>query len=199
CVAHPWGRYVFFTVAALLWVSTSGFIFIEGEGLLFFSLGVWIQKTGFDVEKPSLSLSPKLWSIVFVTAAIIKTYLAFEGQQIVGDAVYPIITLLHKLTVVSGLIACWFGFNWLVTRLMQNKTWVWLSGFSFLIYTLHAPLVEILINPIFDLLDGIPAFRMIGFVGLPVVLIAFCVAVGALLRAAAPRLYGWLTGGRGLT
>ncbi|MFM8741899.1 MAG: hypothetical protein ACKODM_01040, partial [Cytophagales bacterium] len=76
--------------------------------------------------------------------------------------------------------------------------WVWLSGFSFIIYTLHAPLVAILINVSFDWLQGIDGFRMIGFVCLPMLLIAVCVVLGAVLRKAAPRLYGLLTGGRGL-
>lgn len=198
CVTHRWGRPIFFAFAVLLWLATFGIVFIEGEGLLFFSLGVWMQKTGFNVEKPSSLLSPKIWSAVFVAAATGKTYLAFEGQQLIGDAVFPIITLLHKLTVFSGLVSCWFGLDWLVRRLMQNKVWVWLSGFSFIIYTLHAPLVAILINVSFDWLQGIFGFRMIGFVCLPLLLIVFCVVLGAVMRAAAPRVYGLLTGGRGL-
>lgn len=198
CVTHRWGRPIFFAFAVLLWLATFGIVFVEGEGLLFFSLGVWMQKTGFNVEKPSSLLSPKIWSVVFVAVATIKTYLAFEGQKLIGDAVFPIITLLHKVTVFSGLVACWFGLDWLVTQLMRKKVWVWLSGFSFIIYTLHAPLVAILINVSFDWLQGIDGFRMIGFVCLPMLLIAVCVVLGAVLRKAAPRLYGLLTGGRGL-
>lgn len=198
CVTHRWGRPIFFVFAVLLWLATFGIVFIEGEGLLFFSLGVWMQKTGFNLERASSALSPKIWSVVFVAVAIVKTYLAFQGQKLIGDTVFPIITLLHKVTVFSGLVACWFGLDWLVTQLMHKKVCVWLSGFSFIIYTLHAPLVAILINVSFDWLQGIHGFRMIGFVCLPLLLIAVCVGLGAVLRKAAPGLYGLLTGWRGL-
>lgn len=44
CVTHPVARWIFFTVAVLMWLGTMGFVIFEGEGLLFFSLGIWIQK-----------------------------------------------------------------------------------------------------------------------------------------------------------
>mgnify|MGYP000523530522 CR=1 FL=1 len=38
-------------MALLMWLGTMGFVFFEGEGLLFFSLGVWMQKAGFNIEE----------------------------------------------------------------------------------------------------------------------------------------------------
>jgi hypothetical protein len=36
----------------LLWLATFGAGFFEGEGLLFFSFAVWMQKTNFNIETP---------------------------------------------------------------------------------------------------------------------------------------------------
>jgi fucose 4-O-acetylase-like acetyltransferase len=198
CVIHKKGKWIFFALAFLFWLSTGGLILIEGEGLLFFSLGVWMQKTNFSIETPASWLNPLRWGIAFIALAIIKTILAFQGQVWIGNAVYPIIILLHKAVVFSGLVACWFGLDGLV-RWCMNKNWfVWLSAFSFFIYALHAPWVAIAINGAFEVLQPMLGYRMITFVTLPLAIIAFSILVGALLRKTIPKVYSILTGGRGM-
>lgn len=198
CVLHPKAKVIFFSIAILLWLSTFGMVFVEGEGLLFFSLGVWMQKSNFNIEKPSAFLQPKIWSIVFILSAAIKTHLAFNGVDSIGNATYPIITLLHKLTIASGLVVCWFGLDKFVSFLMTKSWWTWLSGFSFIIYAVHAPLVAILINGMFDWLDFMPGYRLKTFILLPLLIILGCIVLGAALRAVSPKTYSLLTGGRGL-
>ncbi len=198
CVIHRKGRWVYFSVAFLFWLSTGGLVLIEGEGLLFFSLGVWMQKSNFSIDVPSRWLRPLYWSIVFVLLAFIKTWLAFHGIAWMGNAVYPTLTLLHKIVVLSGLIACWFGFDGLV-RLSMSKPWfVWLSAFSFFIYALHAPWVAIFIDGVFELLQPMLGYRIVTFIVLPLAIIAFCIMLGSLLRRITPKTYSFLTGGRGI-
>lgn len=191
-------RYVFFSFAVLLWLASFDVILLEGEGLLFFSLGVWIQKTGFCIESPKPWLNPIGWFSAFVGLAVIKTWLAFAGQPLLGDGVYPLMTLLHKGTVISGLIACWYGSDAIVRWCMARPWFVWLSAFSFMIYALHAPLVAYLIDPTIAALQPLPAARLLAFILLPLAIIAFCVATGAALRRITPGFYGLLTGGRGM-
>ncbi|MBK7030110.1 MAG: acyltransferase family protein [Bacteroidales bacterium] len=87
-IAYPWikkvvldstGRWIFFSIAAFLWLATFGLFFFEGEGLLFFSLGVWMQKTEFSIDHAPKWLKPLPWGLAFVGLAAIKTVLAFEG------------------------------------------------------------------------------------------------------------------------
>jgi len=191
-------RYMFFSVAVLFWLGTVGLVFVEGEGLLFFALGVWIQKAGFSIESPRPWLNPTGWFIAFVGLATLKTWLAFRGQPLMGDSVYPLITLLHKGTVISGLIACWYGGDDIVRWCMARPWFVWLSAFSFMIYALHAPLVAYLIDPAIAALQPMPSARLLAFILLPLAVIALCVATGAALRRVTPGLYGLLTGGRGM-
>jgi fucose 4-O-acetylase-like acetyltransferase len=198
CVMHQHVRWVYFGFATLFWLATAGLVLIEGEGLLFFSLGVWMQKTDFSITVPPRWLQPLSWSIVFISLAILKTMLALKGQSWMGNAVYPTITLLHKLTVVSGLIACWYGLDKVVSWCMSRTWFVWLSSFSFIIYAVHAPLVAILINGMFNLLHYMEGYRMVTFVVLPTVIIAVSVFIGFIGRALAPKFYSLLTGGRGM-
>ncbi len=197
-VLHERGRWIFFSIAALMWVATAGLVFVEGEGLLFFSLGVWMQKTDFNIAAPNTRLRPRTWGVLFLAVAFTKTYLAFEGYALVGNAVYPIITLLHKFTVLSGLVTCWYGLDFVVQWCMDRQWFVWLTSFSFIIYALHAPFVAIFIDAALDALYPLEATRSIAFVLLPLSIITLCISIGVLIRNALPKLYSLLTGGRGM-
>ena len=198
CILNRTGRWIFFGFAILIWIGTMGFVIIEGEGLLFFSLGVWIQKSGFNIEHPSGWLKPGIWGILFVSLAAIKTYLALTAASYLGQAIFPVLTLIHKIMVMSGLIACWYGLDPLV-RLCMNKQWfIWLSAFSFMIYAMHAPLVAFCIDPILTLLGSMPGSGLLAFVLLPAIIIIICIGSGLLLRSLVPKIYMVLTGGRGM-
>lgn len=199
-LAYPWIRAavlraprVTFSVFTLLWLATFGAFFIEGEGLLFFSLGVWLSKTGRDIDaRPTwLRIGPA--AVVWVALAVIKTWMAFQGDPRWG----PAMTLLHKAVVAGGMLVMWYGIDPAVRVLMRQRWFVWLTGFAFMIYALHVPLINYAMIWIFPKVSHVPHYRLWVFVLLPTVVTAFCVAVGAALRFATPRVYGVLTGGRG--
>jgi fucose 4-O-acetylase-like acetyltransferase len=206
-IAYPWlrnwvsnkkGRWIFFPVAIFLWLTNFGIPFFEGEGLLFFSLGIWMQKTGYNIQSPNKWLKPLPWMLLFVIIAAIKTWLAFKGEAYLGKAIIPVLLFLHKLVVFSGLVAAWFGCDALVKKFMQYQWFVWLSGFSFIIYALHTPLLFYANATLFPLVEHIANYRIAVFMLLPVLIIIFCIATGALLRRVLPKFYSILTGGRGL-
>lgn len=198
CILHPIARPVYFFIVTVLWIISFDILFVEGEGLLFFSLGIWLQKKQFDIEKPGPRFNPLIWGIVFISLAILKTWFAFKGQAIMGEVVFDVLAVLHKLVGFSGLIACWYGLDFLVKRCMDKKWFIWLSAFSFIIYVLHAPIVTFSINGMLTWLHPFAAYRSMAFVLLPVTIIIFCIIVGILLRNVAPKSYRLLTGGRGL-
>jgi len=198
CVLHHTGKWIFFSVALLMWLGTMGFVFFEGEGLLFFSLGVWMQKTDFGIDLPRPIFRPLWWGIAFVVLAALKTALAFQGQSFLGIAITPVLIILHKSVILSGLIACWFGLDPLVRWCMERRWFSWLSAFAFIIYAMHAPLVAYLINPALALLALLPGTHLLAFVLLPLTIITLAIITGAILRWISPKVYGLLTGGRGL-
>jgi fucose 4-O-acetylase-like acetyltransferase len=188
---------VFFLLVTLFWISNIDFLFLEGEGLFFFSLGIWIQKRNFNIRVPDKWLQPLPWAAVFIILVAFKTILAFNGYFIMGDKVFPLLLVLHKMVVFSGFITAWFGSDRLVKWCMDKRWFVWLSAFSFVIYGLHAPLVAYAINAIFPLVHNVPEFRILTYLFLPIGLIIFCVGMGILARTLLPKFYALATGGRG--
>lgn len=196
CVLHRVGRWIFFSLAILLWISTTGFIIVEGEGLLFFSLGIWMQKTNFNIDTPANWCRPWVWGLILLLASVSKTLLAFIVPI---HPVEPVLLLLHKLTVLSGLIAAWYGCNALVRYCMRQQWFVWLTAFAFMIYVLHAPAVVYANKALYLYLNGWHGYRLISFVLLPLALIACCIFIGAVLRKLLPAVYAFMTGGRGMS
>jgi fucose 4-O-acetylase-like acetyltransferase len=186
---------IFFIVALLLWIATAGFIIVEGEGLLFFSLGIWMQKTNFNVIQPGKWLNPKLWFIIFISLSIIKTWLAFNAHF---KGIIPILLIMHKIVVASGLICAWYGCDKLVKFCMNRRWFQWLTAFSFFIYVLHAPLIVYATKAVFLQFNNWPVYRAITFILLPSLLVVLSILKGAFLRRFFPAIYSFLTGSRGL-
>jgi len=61
-----------------------------------------------------------------------------------------------------------------------------------------SPLVAYAIEALVQLVRHVPECRLLSFILLPLILIAFAVGTGALMRRVMPGVYGILTGGRGM-
>jgi membrane-bound acyltransferase YfiQ involved in biofilm formation len=180
-----------------MWLLTIGLFYIEGEGLFFFTIGIWLCKRNKSIEQKPKWVNISLWTIIFITTAAVKTFLAFRGFGLIGELVFPLLLLLHKLTIFSGLVVVWYGCDWLVKFFMNRKWFIQLSAYSFIIYALHVPLITYLIDPTLSLFSGIEHHRLLTFILLPMAIICFCIAVGWTMRKTVPKVYGVLTGGRG--
>jgi len=198
CVLNRKAKWVFFSIVTLLWLTTFGTPLLEGEGLLFFSLGVLFQKKNFNLEESNTTVNAYWVTLAFVLVAAGKTFLAFRGYALIGNAVYPTITFLHKAVIALGLLSAWYASNGLVKWFMARRWFIWLSYFSFIIYALHAPIVAFAIDGMFQWLQPFQYYRALTFMLLPLLVIAVCVIVGATLRRLTPSLYAILTGSRGI-
>lgn len=198
CIIHKQVKFIFFGVLIFLWFNTFNTLYIEGEGLLFFSLGIWMQKTNFNIETPPRFLNPLLWSIVFIIVCSVKTILAFNGYLYFNNRLSIILTIMQKITIFSGLVTVWYGSTKLAMWFMSNKWFIRLSSFSFIIYVMHAPAIAIGISCFFAILNYVHGYRMITYIVLPIAMIAISIAVGSVMRKFFPRFYAILTGGRGL-
>jgi fucose 4-O-acetylase-like acetyltransferase len=185
-----------FTVFTFFWITTFGITLFEGEGLLFFTLGVWLCKHQKNIQSPPRWLNLPVFTGAFLIVATIKTCLAFSVNEM-NVGYFLLMSLLHKTTIFSGLLVVWFGCDSVVKSLMDKKWFVHMSAFAFIIYALHVPIITYLIDPTFHLLNGFAHYRLVTFIFLPLIIIAFCIATGYLLRKTLPQAYAVLTGGRG--
>lgn len=191
------GALIWFLIIGFFWLVTANVYFLEGEGLFFFSLGIWLQKKHHWVEvKPKWIYLPAVW-IVFIGSTFAKSYLAFNFSGM-SESSFWVLSVLHKTAVLTGLIAVWYGLDSWV-RWFQQKPWlVWMSGFSFIIYALHNPLVNFLMRMSTQFTQSFTYHRLFNFLVIPTMVILICIAVGAIFRSLLPKWYAISTGDRGL-
>ncbi|RAK68026.1 acyltransferase family protein [Hymenobacter edaphi] len=197
-LAYPALRWVlsraagaYFAVAALLWLLDINVLLIEGTGLLFFGLGVWLRRRDQEVLLQPRWFRLLPFAVLWLGLVGLKTWLAFHYAH---PPFIPM-TLLHRAAELLGVLVMWFGSNAAVRASMRRPWFVWLTGFSFMIYALHVPLVNYATEAV---LGRWPEQQMLTFLLLPLAVVALAVLLGAGLRRVAPAAYGVLTGGRGL-
>ena len=186
----------FFAVCFLVWAFELSFFVLDGRGLFFFSLGIWIQKINLNLEKKPEWLSMYISWLLFAGCSVIKTFMAFELEPN-SWITYWALNALHAVSVLSGIVAVWFSTDRLVKWCMRRHWFVWISAFSFFIFGLHAPLVVYLTRLSFIYFSDIPNYRLLTYLLIPTLVFGFCLLMGALVRKVLPRFYSWATGGRG--
>ena len=203
-IAYPAIRYcvinypkTWFVCMLLFWISTINLFLIEGTGLLFFSLGIWLQKTNFDIEKQPTYLSNTIIIILFISTAFIKTYLAFLGYSFFAGHNGLLIGILHKICELTGFIGIWYGMDKVVRICAKNTLVQYLQPFTFIIYAMHVPILYYVMYIGNAFLANWQYHRIFTFLCIPLVVILFSIICGIILRKIVPTLYGFLTGGRG--
>jgi hypothetical protein len=192
-IRYPAG---WFSLAFLFWHTIFSFVFIDGLGLFFFSLGVWTCKHSYPIHKKPAWFSYYLSWLFFLGISVIKTFMAFELEP-GNPATTYILYALHDISIASGILAIWFGGDEIVKWFMNKKWFAWASTFSFIIFALHVPLIHYTTRLAFIYWRNIPNYRLLTYIVVPIVILLLCFVVGTLLRSIFPRFYRLATGGRG--
>lgn len=188
--------YIWLPLVGFLWYIHFNAGLAEGQGLLFFSLGVWIEKRNISIEKPPAWLSIGHAWIFFIGVCIVKTFMAFELDP-AEMSTYFILLTLYQLSIPAGIVAIWFSADKLVQWSMNKKWFQRAAGYSFFLYGMHIPLLAYVMQAAVMYLDKIPEYRLLTYIFVPAMVALFCIAVGMLLKKTMPKVYAVVTGGRG--
>lgn len=180
----------------LIWMVSFQIFIFDGQGLFFFSVGIWAQKKGVFLEKRPEWISTGIFLILFIGLSIIKTFMAFELEPNTGTT-FITLMLLHRASVICGMIAIWYGIDPIIKKTVQQKWFLQISNYSFFIFALHVPLLPYLMKMVILATEGIWLNRLLSYLFVPLVVILFCVLVGSIVKQYFPRAYLLLTGGRG--
>lgn len=178
--------FVFFGLA---WLLSLGAFFLEGEGLLFFSLGIWLQKRGFSSGGVShLVHKLRLWWWLPVLL-LVKTWYSFQEYPI------PIGYFLHKAVQPLLVLAVWDLYDRVFTSpgtSFLDK----LSPYNFYIYGFHVPILYFATDLVLSILGREDYIRGAVYIFLPLVVMAIAWALGAILKQLYLPAFKLFTGGR---
>jgi fucose 4-O-acetylase-like acetyltransferase len=195
--------YIWLPLTFFYFLSLFQLSFLGSRGLFFFSLGVWIQKKNFDIEKEPSWFSPGLIFILFTGLSVVKTFMAFEldpyefrtATRLNTTAV--ILALLHQFAILAGILAMWFGADRVMHWFLKQKWFQHASGYSFFIFGMHVPLLPYAMTWALSVFSFLPDYRLFCYLVIPLAVLALATVTGALLKRYTPVFYRILTGGRG--
>lgn len=188
---------IWFSVMFILMVMIFQFYVIDGQGMFFFTLGIWLNKQHYPIDRKPAWFSAYLYWLIFLGLVVIKSFMAFEFETH-NLITYWSMMLIHFLAIMAGVVAVWYSGDKVVKWCMGHKWFVWAASFSFIIFGLHVPLLNYIMALSHMYLHNIPHYRIISFIIIPTSMVLLCIGVGALLRSVIPRFYGIATGGRGI-
>lgn len=191
-----WPR-AFFTVAVLYWLPGSGPSLFDSEGLLFYAFGVWLAVRDVDVVAKPAWVRVRLFGVLWLLLCAVRTWMAFAFHEYSTSITTPML-LMYRASEVLGLLTVWYGLDGLAQQAMRRAWFRWLTGFSFIIYALHVPLLNYATEAALALGASVPLINWWTYVFVPLAVCALAVLVGAALRRVSPPVYSVLTGGRGL-
>lgn len=180
----------------LLWLFLFRFLFFEGQGMLFFSLGIWLYKYNYPIDKKPGWYSRYLSWLCFIGLSVIKTFMAFEFEAYT-PASKAVFVLMYVAVVIAGVLAIWYSGDFVVRFFMQRKWFTWALAFSFVIFGLHIPVLAYAMRLAYFYFPGFPYQRLATYILVPTLVLLFCIGVGALFRKLWPAGYRVATGGRG--
>jgi len=189
--------FIWFSILFILMLLLFQFLVIDAQGMFFFTLGIWLRKTNYPIDRKPVWFSTYLYWLIFIGLVIIKTFMAFEFESHVLVTYYTMMTL-HFCAVIAGVVAVWFSGDFIVRWCMNKKWFVWACSFSFIIFGLHVPLLNYVMRIAYMYGHNIPNYRLVSFILIPTLVLFFCIGVGALLRKTLPKFYSIATGGRGI-
>lgn len=179
----------------ILWVIQFRALTFEGNGIFFFSLGIWINKSHYPLDKKPEWFSAYLAWVCFIGFGIIKSFMAFELEPSLTTK--SALIALYAATVIAGLLAVWFSLDDVVKWFMQRKWFLWLTAFAFVIYGMHVPVIEYLTIFLYRYIHHLTNYRLIVYLTAPAITLSICIITGVLLRKLSPKFYRLATGGRG--
>lgn len=200
---YPFIRYcvqkaplIWLVLTLLIWMVSLQIFIFDGQGLFFFSIGVLAQKRGVFLEKRPEWLSTGIFFILFIGISIIKTFMAFELEPNTGATFFSLM-ILHRVAIICGMIAIWYGIDPVVKKIVQQKWFLQISNYSFFIFALHVPLLPYFMKFVIRSTEGIWLNRLLSYLFVPLVVMLFCVMAGSMVKKYFPKTYLVLTGGRG--
>jgi len=159
---------------------------VSMPGLFFFMLGSYLAlRKPLDLERDMAG--SKALAAVWLGLLAVKTYLEiYQGRES---------TILAQVSIALGVVALWTNYRSLQPAL-EGRVGIWLTQFTFFVYAGHEPLLTIL-KKLFVRLFGLgPWSQLLAFFLLPVLAIAVCVSVAAVMKRFFRPVYLVMTGGR---
>jgi peptidoglycan/LPS O-acetylase OafA/YrhL len=166
--------------------SRQSWAVVSMMGLFFFTLGAYlaiVRPWLVEAEMPGKRLLLFTWFCLIVINIYLKAYYGKEFQ------------IYEKVFYTIGVPALWYNYD-LMQKILESRSWLWLSQFSFFVYIAHYPASRYMTGLLILKIGRTPNELFLYFFISPLVMIASCVAGALFLKLFMRPLYLLLSGNR---
>lgn len=172
-------------VVLWLFVESTHVFFMDMQSICFWGLGCFFAVSGITLSSLDRYKIPLAISYpILVIASCLMRY----GSE------YPLM-IVQRTGFLVG-IAFWFVFTTKIKGERIRRILLFISGYSFSIYLFHEMNLFVLRKLLTKVLPHTSFFAAFLYLGMPVIIISFCLVLSRLLERFTPRLYALVTGGR---
>lgn len=182
-------KYFALALVVIIWFLDLNLIVFGNESLFFFVLGSFISIHKNEILNIKFSNKALPYTLIWIAVLLFKTALIHYRYE---EAF--VISFLHKVSVLIGILAVWSLYDSLINGGM--KTDIKALKYSFFIYVFHEPMLQFLKKILFYLTYKNELISLIIYIVAPIITILICIIVGFILRLAAPKFYLFICGGR---
>lgn len=179
-----WGLLI---LVLLLWLCDFESFNNALEALLFFLTGSYIalysKSTTTYIGKQRTVYFLFLWAL-FLLAKI--GFLYFNASTI-------LVTLLNKISILTGIIAVWNSYDYFSNDKQSNSSWY---GITFFIYAFHEPVLTFFKKGLFFALGTSESQYFLVYFVAPILTIGLSYVMGQFLKKHFNFIYEIITGGR---
>lgn len=176
----------------LAWFLEVDLIILQNEALPFYLGGAYLALKGpFSEPDPGIGTRRAI-VLSWLLLALLKTLL------VVTNAVdLLVINVLHRIMVVCGLAAVWWGYDLVAQGGSMRSHWFYpYTAFSFFLFAFHEPWLTIFKKALFFVLGKGTWATLAIYMAVPLLVMVFTLLVGTSMKRLLPGIYATLTGGR---
>lgn len=184
-------RIIFVVLMAGIWfMDLVPFPFFSGNILFFFSLGAYIAVHGISIERIFLAIKP-MSGISYSLLILLILGRMFHD-------IHPWLSTYQYLCLVriAGVTAFFIIVYTMADSIEKESNWLLrISPYSFFIFAVHYPLIEILKNLFIRIpYQSIWPGQLLTFIIVPLVTIGICLGMALVLKNVSKRTYSFLSG-----
>lgn len=183
---------LFIAITTVVWFFNFNLPYLQSESFLFFTIGAYFGKHKIQTYN---SLKTRYTCLLTISWLVLVTF----KTMLVGSSFSPhlMVGLLHKISVLVGIITCWLLLDELAKfKNINQYKWFAVTPYTFFIFATHEPLLTVIKKLLLVGLMPNNWLPLIVYFAAPVISLGLALSMGYFIKKQFPVLYNWITGGR---
>jgi surface polysaccharide O-acyltransferase-like enzyme len=185
-------KLTFVLITFIPWVFNVDVIILSSISLPFFVTGSYLA-----LKLPEWVIFKHQSKRRYLTYVWLMLIILRSTIQVYNLTDIIVIDILHKVTILVGIVACWQLYDSVFGQMDLNKRkGNYLFDFTFFLFLFHEPILTIIKKILKSILGKTEVSSLVVYLATPVITIVLVIMIGVLLKKYMPKVFAVITGNR---